>query len=361
MHVLGHFGVPDRTHAQLAITSFPLTYGHQSIRARRLATTYADIESLVLSGELFNGTSRSSSPIRTPSPSSDKGWHDDEIDTTNDQVPPEPQQDSIGMGPGRTGVKGVIRDRDEAETLERQRQAKEMADLRTRMEKSSLGGKTYLEEEREKAGRGDDKVDPLVKNERERRDFFGMVRQGKFGHLREVGVRSFVQAVEKEDKGAWVIVHLYEPSLDRCYTLDETLSRLARSHPDTKFLRCRASALGFASTGSSVPKSTTHRPSRPIQDDEDDPYSDKEDEGRGRDRYAEEDVDLDMLPTMLVYRDGQLIHNWVRVDWEAGAAGIDELLEKNRILRPAESFLGRDNLGLPSDDEDDDLLWDEES
>ncbi|KAG7448459.1 thioredoxin-like protein [Guyanagaster necrorhizus] len=338
-----------------------------AFRPRFLFRLAYDIESLVLSGELFNGTSRSSSPIRTPSPSSDKGWHDDEIDSSNATVPPEPQQDSIGMGPGRTGVKGVIRDCHEAETLERQRQAKEMAELRTRMEKSSLGGKSYLEEEREKADRGDENVDPLVRNERERRDFFGMVRQGKFGHLREVGVRTFVQAVEKEDKAAWVIVHLYEPSLDRCYSLDETLSRLARSHPDTKFLRCRASALGFASSGSAVTKSTTHRPSRSIREDDDDPYSDKDDDHDEDDydsdeqnHYAEEDVDLDMLPTMLVYRDGQLIHNWVRVDWEAGAAGIDELLEKNRILRPAESFLGRDNFGLPSDDEDDDLLWDEE-
>lgn len=79
----------------------------------------------------------------------------------------------------------------------------------------------------------------------------------------------------------------------------------------------------------------THRPSRSIHDDEDDPYSDKDNdhdeddyESDEQDRYAEEDVDLDMLPTMLVYRAGQLIHNWVRVDWEAGAAGIDELLEK---------------------------------
>ncbi len=82
-------------------------------------------------------------------------------------------------------------------------------------------------------------------------------------------------------------------------------------------------------------KSTTHRPPRSIHGDEDDPYSDKDNdhdeddyESDEQDRYAEEDVDLDMLPTMLVYRAGQLIHNWVRVDWEAGAAGIDELLEK---------------------------------
>lgn len=35
-----------------------------------------------------------------------------------------------------------------------------------------------------------------------------------------------------------------------------------------------------------------------------------------------------MLPTILVYRSGQLVHNWVRVDWEAGLLGIDELLER---------------------------------
>ena len=42
----------------------------------------------------------------------------------------------------------------------------------------------------------------------------------------------------------------------------------------------------------------------------------------------DEDVDTDMLPTILVYRSGQLVHNWVRVDWEAGLLGVDELLER---------------------------------
>jgi hypothetical protein len=35
-----------------------------------------------------------------------------------------------------------------------------------------------------------------------------------------------------------------------------------------------------------------------------------------------------MLPTVLVYRSGQLVHTWVRVDWEAGLLGIDELLKR---------------------------------
>lgn len=41
-----------------------------------------------------------------------------------------------------------------------------------------------------------------------------------------------------------------------------------------------------------------------------------------------------MLPTMLVYRSGQLVHNWVRVDWEAGPLGIDELLERCALSHP---------------------------
>jgi hypothetical protein len=56
-----------------------------------------------------------------------------------------------------------------------------------------------------------------------------------------------------------------------------------------------------------------------IDEEQDDDY-DEEDE--------EIEVDTDMLPTMLVYRDGELVHNWVRVDWEAGSAGVEDLLER---------------------------------
>lgn len=111
-------------------------------------------------------------------------------------------------------MKGVIRDRDEAAGKEREKRAREAEEVRMRMERSSLGGMTYLEEERERAARGQN-ADQLVQREREndekRRDVFGMRREGKFGHLREVGVKGFVGAVEQEQKGVWVVVHLYEP------------------------------------------------------------------------------------------------------------------------------------------------------
>jgi len=191
---------------------------------------------LVLSGELFNGPARSSSPARSASPDEDPGWHDDEyiaeqqkqyqekgLDYDSDTArrdlikarkDKEVQPGSIGMGPGRTGVKGVIRDRDEAVEIHRERRAKEAEELRKKMEASNLGGKTFLEEEREKIVQGE-KADDLVRGEIEKtqqgkQDMFGKKREGLFGHLREVGLKGFVAAVEKEEKGIWVVVHLYD-------------------------------------------------------------------------------------------------------------------------------------------------------
>ena len=106
------------------------------------------------------------------------------------------------MGPGRTGVKGVIRDRNEAAARERSRKAEESAELAARMERANLGGKTFLEER-----------DGAVTLERRQR--------GRFGHLREVGLEGFVSAVE-EDQNVWVVVHIYDPV--RAFT---TILRLA--------------------------------------------------------------------------------------------------------------------------------------
>lgn len=266
------------------------------------------------------------------------------------------------MGPGRTGVKGVIRDQHEAAALQASRRAREMEEVRRRMERAHLGGKTFLEEEAEK-----DALDP--ERGEKRTDILGLPKTGRFGHLREVGRGGFVSAVEREDRGVWVVVHLYESSLDRCFALDEMLARLARMYPETKFLRARAAALGFASTAvSSTPSyrvrsKTNGMPGRFIDDDDDeeDPYSDgvnekpyyddEEDEGD-----QEENVDTDMLPTLLVYRDGELVHNWVRVDWEAGQAGVEDLLARRNVIS---SFRSSGNCGLPEDDGDD-LIWSDE-
>jgi len=273
------------------------------------------------------------------------------------------------MGPGRTGVKGVIRDRDEAAEIRREKKAREVEEVRKKMEASSLGGKTFLEDERERAAKGE-KVDALVMNELDKEaskhNVFGRKREGKFGHLREVGIKGFLGAVEKEEKSVWVVVHLYDPSLERCYLIDETLARLARSFPDTKFLRAKASALGFATTKSSNKSHKWATPPRSLkeeEDDDDDGFDEKDnyDDNEDADESDPDDVDLDMLPTMLVYQNGELVFNWVRVDWEAGKAGIDEFLNKHHILPHPQNASVQDTLVLSSsDDEDFDLMWSDE-
>ena len=354
---------------------------------------YAEnIEQLVLSGKLFDGgRGEGSSPERSPSPdrvTSHKDWPEDAIerhsseedddgldDSDNERARRHPSSmqpargptEPIGMRPGRTGVKGVIRDRNEAVARERTRKAREVEELNRRMEKASLGGKTWAEEEAERL-REEERSGGGGGGVRDLWDRIGLGKKARFGHLREVGVDGFVNAVERE-KGIWVVVHLYDPvcysfitsypilflmsslkSLDRCADLDSTLTRLARTCEDVKFLRARASALGFASTSSSqkfsrlsssgigTSSSRIHRParrSRVDEDDEEDPYAyeneDTEKDATEGDAYSDFDddnVDTDVLPTMLVYRDGQLVHNWVRVDLEAGKAGVEELLSR---------------------------------
>jgi len=311
------------------------------------------LEQLVLSGELFQAQDRSSSPARSPSSGSDGGSSDQLWGSQVGEVDAQARlTNSIGMGPGRTGVKGVIRDRDEAAARERSKKVDELANLAARMERANLGGKTFLEDQNE-------------------RTTLEWGQRGRFGHLREVGLKGYVPAVE-EDQNVWVVVHIYDPvrafafvlgparatyhmvsyfcltadkSLDRCDTIDDRLARLAREHPDTKFIRCRASTIGFAlmpgaKPRSSRPPSSTYLSKSRItprfsEQEEDDPYGDDMEaavvDTPSEDEDEEDvnvDVDTDMLPTMLVYRSGQLVHNWVRVDWEAGSLSIDEFLKQ---------------------------------
>jgi hypothetical protein len=79
-----------------------------------------------------------------------------------------------------------------------------------------------------------------------------------------------------------------------------SLSLSLPSHSSLRLLRARATTLGF----SLLPK-----------DDPDDP----EEEAR---------ADEDVLPTLLAYRDGELVNTWIRVDWEVTDGGIEGLLKR---------------------------------
>lgn len=121
----------------------------------------------------------------------------------------------MASGPGRTGVKGVIRDYDEANALLKLRKVQDIAEMSRRMEKASLGGKTFLEEEYEwklEQAMREGISDKYKGNETGRRHESSSYRkQSRFGHLREVGMKGFVPSVEHEKPDVWVVVHIYEP------------------------------------------------------------------------------------------------------------------------------------------------------
>ena len=184
---------------------------------------------MVLSGKLFGTDTGSTSPERAPSPTLSFESADALDDTKHRRDGPDPDAvyESIGMGPGRTGVKGVIRDRHEAQTLQAAKREKEIETLRKRMERGNLGGKTFLEEEREKRAHAERWEEGGVEDDLEwrvRRDVLGRPKEGPFGHLREVGRAGFVAAVEREERGVWVVVHLYE-SVSRIFFLFGSGSR----------------------------------------------------------------------------------------------------------------------------------------
>jgi hypothetical protein len=47
------------------------------------------------------------------------------------------------------------------------------------------------------------------------------------------------------------------------------------------------------------------------------------------DNLDDDDMDTDVLPTPLTFRDGELVHTWAGIDWEAKAMGnLEDLLAR---------------------------------
>ncbi|EGG07477.1 uncharacterized protein MELLADRAFT_116273 [Melampsora larici-populina 98AG31] len=170
-----------------------------------------------------------------------------------------------------------------------------------------------------------------------------------FGHLREVGVDNFIQAVEAErdDKETVVLVHLYDPALDACMILNSHLSSLARLYPRTKFLRALASELDFFNHSSThsddffptlsiTPRASSEKNPGPLID-VDGHHQESEE------RRARRPTDSDILPTLLWYRGGEYVSSLPAMErelpsgtikrGEIGCSELQSLLSRFGILK----------------------------
>ncbi|PWN37232.1 thioredoxin-like protein [Meira miltonrushii] len=245
----------------------------------------------------------------------------------------EDNQRPIQHGGYQTGVKGVRADAQYQAQLDSEKRAAAIKDHNAQMQSQALGSQRTWKEDDEQtrlereagvkpgqnASPHDSDEDELAEirkkrlqnlkshqtaNESRRRRMAGEdvgsnqnARGGFYGHLREVGPDQYVQSIDGENKDTFVVVHIYVKYVHACAILTSALSTLARSHPKVKFLQVRAGSIGFGSGGVDAAKETNDRD----LDEED------------FDERAEE-----IVPTLLVYRGGNILANLVRVDLDEG-------------------------------------------
>ncbi|GAA5931606.1 hypothetical protein JCM3775_006900 [Rhodotorula graminis] len=294
-----------------------------------------------------NSPTRSRSPSPAPSSSSrdDNGDDDDgprfsavDPDPPTGGTPPPRQAGGGRRGASKnTGVKGVREDYREhlAQQQQQQRQGAD-AMLAKQTQRKMVISLAADANSRDEADGDDDELAALRR--RRLAELQGSAeRTGRnggrtFGHLREVGMEQFVQAVEDEADETAVVVHLYEPELALCALLNSHLAALARVYPATKFVRAQASEVDFMSS----------------------------------------DLDADTLPTVLVYRRGELETTWIRFDLdlegavlrdgERGRKQVEEMLSNAGAIAgsphapsPYASFgslRGNGRAGAADDDDD---------
>lgn len=145
----------------------------------------------------------------------------------------------------------------------------------------------------------------------------------KFGKVIELDKSSFFDAIDKEKSGVKVIVHVFENNVEACEAMDGCIKCLAKEYPNIKFCKIKA---------------TEARLSKSFSDSG--------------------------VPALLIYKNGQLIGNYIRLTDEFGedffATEVESFLQEHGMLPHTEVKIIRDkNTGevrgvLPEEDDDDD-------
>lgn len=152
-----------------------------------------------------------------------------------------------------------------------------------------------------------------------------------FGHLREVDERGYVAAIDNEVHDVPIVIHIYSKAVEQCNVLTAALAALARVYPRTKFLQVQAAAIGFGHNA----------------DDDDEEFDELNPKT------------LEVLPTLLVYRAGNLVANLVRVDldplWNHGTEqDIRTLLQHHGAVAASSQPALATCTSTPRHDSDDD-------
>jgi len=197
---------------------------------------------------------------------------------------------------GNTGVKGVLADYAEAKENLRLKNQMDKAETMRKIEKmaitvgnnNNINNNNNLEDE-------DEDEDEFMRMYRQKRlAELQQVQRPTFGYLRAIDSSEYVDAVENENKDAFVVVHLYKNEFKACVKLNLILQNLAIKYPFVKFMKIISTE--------ALPK-----------------YDDVG------------------LPTVLVYQAGELVHRWVPITSKLGntfdSEDVELLLAKGQVIK----------------------------
>ncbi|CAG8600805.1 11951_t:CDS:2 [Diversispora eburnea] len=191
----------------------------------------------------------------------------------------QPVRSDVPTHGGRqTGPKGVLADHAYHKRQMQQQKAKSITTYNEHMLSKALTTTTFREDEIIKA-----QEEELFKDLENIRN-----KKKRFGTLREISSNQYVKAIDNELPNVSVIVHLYENSNPQCRLLNECLTQLAKKFVYAKFIRILAHDLEFDPIG---------------------------------------------LPALLVYKNGDLIANLVKITDEIGENNFDFKIVENVLIR----------------------------
>lgn len=185
-----------------------------------------------------------------------------------------------------TGPKGVIKDWQRFKQLEVEKRVENETERIDLMKKLSMTVRSALDEEREKAARDDPDLAELLNDdfllEYQRKRMEEMMKQTehdkKFGELQYLtNGQEFLDAIDKENKAVKIIIHIYEANVPACRCMNEALMCLSKIYNSVKFCAIVGSRAGMS-----------------------------------------RDFKANGVPAILVYKNGQIIGNFVRLTDDLG-------------------------------------------
>ena len=229
-----------------------------------------------------------------------------------------------------TGPKGVINDWREFKRLETENRESQELERKALMTKLSMTCRSHLDDEREKQKdeefmeQFEELDDEFLKEYRQKR--IEEMRKAlenvpKFGSLISLDKKDFIDAIDKEKPGVKIVVHIYEDKVEACKSMNGCIACLAKEYPTVKFCKMKAS----------------------------DALSKK--------------FSVDGVPALLVYKNGEIVGNFIRLSDEFGedfyATDVESFLQEHGILPEQDIFAVKDKTTgeirgpLPQDDDDD--------